>query len=277
MLVFLLVASALVIIALGFVLPTLWRPRRGQGISRSQLNADIYHQQATEVQRDLSAGLLAADDAKRARDELLQRMLADIAPDRPQREAQGRRAALAVTIAVPTLAVLLYLVFGNPRDLDRAAGAGAGASMSSVSRDELELHLRQHPGDARAWVLLARTRSQQDDLGAAADAYQRAIAASPKVARDPAVLCEYADALAMMRGGSLSGRPAELIAQALAIDARHPVALEMSGSAAYERRDYRQAASYWAALLDQLPAGSPRHHELADAIERARRKASAPP
>jgi cytochrome c-type biogenesis protein CcmH len=273
MLVFLLVAGALVVIALGFVLPALWRPRRRQGMSRSQLNADICQQQTAEVQRDLSAGLLAAEDAKRARDELLQRMLADIAPDGPQREAQGRRAALAVAIAVPTLALLLYLVFGNPRDLDRASGV----SPTTASRDELELHVRQHPEDARAWVLLARTRSEQDDLAAAADAYQRAIAASPKVARDPAVLCEYADALAMMQGGSLAGRPAELVAQALAIDARHPVALEMSGSAAYERRDYRQAASYWAALLDQLPAGSPRHRELADAIERARLKASASP
>jgi cytochrome c-type biogenesis protein CcmH len=221
----------------------------------------------------LSAGLLAADDAKRARDELLQRMLADIAPDRPQREAQGRRAALAVAIAVPMLAVLLYLVFGNPRDLDRAAGT----SPTKASRDELELHVGRHPADARAWVLLARVRSEQNDLGAAADAFQRAIAASPKVARDPAVLCEYADVLAMMQGGSLSGKPAELVAQALAIDARHPVALEMSGSAAYEHRDYRQAAAYWATLLDQLSAGSPRHRELADAIERARRKASASP
>lgn len=273
MLVFLLVAGALVAIALGFLLPALWRPRRGQGVSRSQLNADIYQQQTAEVQRDLSAGLLAADDAKRARDELLQRMLADIAPDKPQREAQGRRAALAIAIAVPTLAVLLYLAFGNPRDLDRAADT----SPTKASRDELELHVRQHPADARAWMLLARVRSEQDDLGAAADAYQRAIGASPKVARDPAVLCEYADALAMMQGGSLSGKPAELVAQALAIDGLHPVALEMSGSAAYERRDYGKAASYWAALLDQLPAGSPRHRELANALERARRKASESP
>ena len=141
-LVFLLVAGALVVIALGFVLPTLWRPRRGQGRSRSQLNADIYHQQATEVQRDLSAGLIAADDAKRARDELLQRMLADIAPDAPQREAQGRRAALAVAIAVPMLAVLLYLVFGNPRDLDRSTGG----SPTKASRDELELHVETASG-----------------------------------------------------------------------------------------------------------------------------------
>ncbi len=274
-LVFLLVAGTLVAIALGFVLPTLWRPQRGQGMSRSQMNAEIYRQQDDEIRHDASAGLLAADDAERARDELLQRMLADIAPDRQQRTARGRAAAVAVAIAVPVFATLLYLYFGNPRELGRITIASGAASSSVASRNELEVHLRQHPEDARAWVLLARARSEQSDLAAAADAYQRAMALSPKVARDPAVLCEYADALAMMQGGSLRGRPAELVAQALAIDARHPVALEMAGGISYEEGRYADAAHYWSELLGYLRPESQRHQELAAAIERARHRQAA--
>ena len=74
----------------------------------------------------------------------------------------------------------------------------------------------------------------------------------------PAVWCEYADALGMAQGGRLEGRPRELIERALALNPAHPKALEMAGSAAYERGDFAAAARHWKALLAQLAAGSPR-------------------
>ena len=48
----------------------------------------------------------------------------------------------------------------------------------------------------------------------------------------------------------------------------------MAGSAAYERRDFRTAATYWRHLLAQLPPGTPTYAELAAAIERAERRAA---
>jgi cytochrome c-type biogenesis protein CcmH len=74
----------------------------------------------------------------------------------------------------------------------------------------------------------------------------------------------------MAQGGSLRGRPRELIAKALAIDSDHPRALEMAGSAAYEAGDYRMALSYWEPLLAQLRSGTFAHWELSAAIERTR-------
>ncbi|MCK6428204.1 MAG: c-type cytochrome biogenesis protein CcmI, partial [Burkholderiaceae bacterium] len=138
---------------------------------------------------------------------------------------------------------------------------------------ELEAHLARTPRDARAWVMLARLRMQADLFAPAADAYARAVAVSPKVAADPGVWCEYADALGMAQGGSLAGRPRELIDHALALDAAHPRALEMAGSAAYEARDFRAAAGYWRRLLAQLAPGTPEHAQLAAAIERAELRA----
>jgi cytochrome c-type biogenesis protein CcmH len=62
-----------------------------------------------------------------------------------------------------------------------------------------------------------------------------------------------------------------LIERALALDARHPKALEMAGSAAYERGDYTSAQRYWRALLAQVPESSPAYRELSAAIARAGR------
>ena len=88
------------------------------------------------------------------------------------------------------------------------------------------------------------------------------------------MLCEYADALGMAQGGSLAGRPAELVAQAMSIDPAHPVALEMAGSVAYGEGRYADAARYWKQLLANLAPGSERHGELSEAVARAERKAA---
>ncbi len=145
---------------------------------------------------------------------------------------------------------------------------------TGASRAELARHLERNPDDGRAWVLLARTDFAADRYSDAATAYARALAAGPKVARDPGVWCEYADALGMAQGGSLAGRPRELVMRALALNPGHPKALEMAGSAAYEAREYAAAARFWRQLLPQL-ANEPRaQQELSAAIARAEQMAT---
>jgi cytochrome c-type biogenesis protein CcmH len=77
----------------------------------------------------------------------------------------------------------------------------------------------------------------------------------------------------MAQGGRLAGRPRELIDKALALDAAHPRALEMAGSAAYEAGDFRAAARFWRQLLAQLAAESSEHGQLVAAIARAEQRA----
>jgi cytochrome c-type biogenesis protein CcmH len=76
-----------------------------------------------------------------------------------------------------------------------------------------------------------------------------------------------------VQGGRLAGKPHELIDRALALDAAHPRALEMAGSAAYEAGDFRGAARHWKQLLTLLPANSTEHAQLAAAIARAEQRA----
>ncbi len=101
-------------------------------------------------------------------------------------------------------------------------------------------------------MLLARSDLDADRFDAAAASYRKAIAASPKVAADPDVWCEYADALGMTQGGSLAGEPRELVMRALTLEPDAPKALEMAGSAAWNKRDFAAAAAYWRQLLAQL-------------------------
>jgi cytochrome c-type biogenesis protein CcmH len=80
----------------------------------------------------------------------------------------------------------------------------------------------------------------------------------------------------MQQGGRLSGKPLQLVNRALELNDRHPMALEMAGSAAYEEGRFGDAARYWGELLPQLRSGTRRHTELAAAVERARERATLP-
>lgn len=141
---------------------------------------------------------------------------------------------------------------------------------------ELERHLQRNPGDARAWAIYARVRAERGEFAAAESAYAQAVSARGRVALDPTIWCEYAEAVAMGNGGRLIGRPETLIARALQLNPRHPRALEMAGSAAIEQERYVEALQHWEQLLELLPVDAPQHAELLSAVERLRLRAGRP-
>lgn len=200
---------------------------------------------------------------------------ANVATEGPHRTSWMRGGVVALATALPLLAVALYLALGTPAggttaDEDAVAVPAPGHDF----RERLAAHLARSPRDGRAWVALARLDMDGDRFEDAAKHYAKAIEVSAKIARDAGVLCEYADALGMAQGGRLAGKPAETIERALALDPAHPKALEMAGSAAYERGDFRAAAQHWRALLAHFPEGAPARAELDAAIGRAERRAS---
>lgn len=288
-LLFVLVAAAMTAVALAFVLPRLWRGARiANAVSYAAANADIYRAALADLEAERDAGRLTADGYADARAELEHRLVGDTAEapdtgDEPAAAHRGhgtRRAAVAVGLVLPVLAAALYVVFGEPGALrgqraDVALAGTAGALTTPGMREDLVRHLADNPRDGRGWVMLGRLDAAQDRFAEAAAAFERALAVAPKVAADPGIWCEYADALGMAQGGSLAGRPRELVMRALAMSPAHGRALEMAGSAAFEQREFDAAGRYWRMLLAQLPEGSPQHRELAAAIARAERLALA--
>ena len=282
MTVFVVAAVALTLLAIGAVVFGPRRSReRASDVSQVRTNAVVLRQQLAELDGDRARGLLDDAEFVPLRDDLQRRLLAEAGPvaGPAQGTARPRRALLIYGAALPVAAVLLYWQFGHPQLIDVPAAEPLVAAVGPAQEGgeqlllRLEAHVASAPSDARAWVMLARSRMQRDQFEPAALAYRRALDASAKVARDPLIWCEYADALGMAQGGRLAGRPRELIDRALALDGAHPRALEMAGSAAYEAGDFRGAARYWQQLLVQLPADSSERAQLAAAIARAEQRA----
>ena len=207
--------------------------------------------------------------------------LAFVLPGQLRGSGPGRRAAIWVVVTtLPLAAAALYLAFGTPQAVDSTSELGPDLAPTTAADyvARLESHLKRQPRDARGWVLLGRAHAQADRFDAASQAFGQAIEVSPtKVGKDPTVITEYADALAMSQGGQLSGRPAAQIERALVLNPKHAAALDMAGSLAYEQGRYADSARYWRELLGVLPPSSPRRQELSLAIQRAEQRASLPP
>jgi cytochrome c-type biogenesis protein CcmH len=276
---FLLAAALMTGVALAFVLPAmLRRPSMRRQPTPGTINAAIYRAQLAELDAAFTSGNLGAADYRVSTDDIMRRVPQDVVED-PARPDRPRRAwhALIVAFALPALATTLYLAVGHPPSLTPQDTMDAPTSPAQLTRAELpqfmerlETHLARAPADGRGWVLLARANFEMDRFAAAAQAYERALAVSRKVAGDPRIWCELADALGMTQGGSLKGRPRELIGKALALNPRHPQALEMAGSAEYEAGDFKRALGYWETLLAAIPPESQGRRELEIAIARTR-------
>lgn len=143
-----------------------------------------------------------------------------------------------------------------PAGHDPAATAAAALPTVDVMADRLAARLRDKtPDDGPGWALLGRTYVELKRHPDAAAAFDRAL---KLVGDDPALLADYADALAMSSNRSLEGAPEALIKRALAADPAHPKALMLMATLAFNRSDFRSAIAVWEKLALSLPAGPDR-------------------
>ncbi len=144
---------------------------------------------------------------------------------------------------------------------------GPTAAQIEAMVDRLAEKLKARPDDVEGWLMLGRSSMMLERFEAAADAWARASALRPG---DAQIIADQADALAMAQGQRLSGKPAELVAKALALDPKNLKALVMSAAAALERGDTRGAIRYWEQALKIVPAGSEAALALTDYIRQVR-------
>jgi cytochrome c-type biogenesis protein CcmH len=70
------------------------------------------------------------------------------------------------------------------------------------------------------------------------------------------LLADFADTLAMTQGRRLQGEPEKLVLQALEVDPRNVKALALSGTIAFERKDFAAAIGEWRKILALVPEDS---------------------
>ncbi len=268
-------AAAVAFVALRLVAPA-GRPRH---VAPREANLAALRASWAELDRDRAAGLLPADQVEAARAELAARAEREL--DEPAPAACARRswaAAIVAALLIPLAAFGIYRQVGSPEAIDDARGfervdGPLTAENLPAYRDQLARHLAGNPRDGRAWAILGRMELALDRYAEAATAFGRAVESSRKVAGDAEIWVDYAEAIGMVGGGTLVGRPEPLVARALEIDPANARALDMAGSLAVEKGDPAGAARHWQALHDRLDPADPRRPELSRAIARVQQLA----
>lgn len=255
-----LIAAALLVAATLLVLLRPWRraARAAESTARDA-NAAVYRDQLAELDRDLAAGVINPADHEQARGELQRRLLADAgAPEAGAAPAgSGRTTTWVLGLGVPVLAAGLYGWLGNPGALNPPP---APSPQGEVTQQQVEQmvqaladRLQKNPDDPKAWMVLARSYRAMNRPEDSVKAFEHV---GEMLERDPVLLTEYADVLAISLGGKLEGKPLELVRKALALDPNNAMGLSLSATAAYQRKDFQTATAHWTQLLAMLPPES---------------------
>lgn len=163
----------------------------------------------------------------------------------------NRSTAYGLALALPVLALAIYLKVGDRHasEANAAASVGPGMTQQGIEANVAALakRMEQNPTDAEGWSMLARSYLQLEKFSEATNAYAKAAAIKTD---DADLLSEYAFAMAMTNGRQLQGQPLELIKKALQIDPKNGRALNLAGSAEYQQKNFKQAIEYWQRELD---------------------------
>jgi cytochrome c-type biogenesis protein CcmH len=287
------ICAVMMLIALAFILPTALQQSDESTVAieeeRKQANIAVYRDQLSELEADLRNGIVSQEHYSQERDEIERRLLEDVATERSTKRAalhvSSRNTAYLLGFGLPLIAIVFYLKVGTPDSIGHpnrvssmptapaAASAPADRSEEQIQAnvEKLAKRLESNPNDAQGWTMLARSYSSMEKYAEAANAYAKATELTPK---DADLLAEYAFTTAMANGKSLNGKPMELIDRALKIDPENPKALQLAGSAAFERKDYNKAIDYWQRVLKKTPPNSEVSQAITERINEAKNLAA---
>lgn len=286
MITFVVIAAAMLLAALAWVLVPLLQRRPQTSLGQEESNLAVLRDARGELEADLASGTIAAEQYEVSRAELDRRVLEDTrsvdgATATPPRS--GALTAALIAAVMPIAAVVLYLVLGAPVALSPDAAKMAAApddAQHATSPQQIEAMIGQvkeklaaDPSNVDGWVVLARTYYVTGRAPEAAQAYEKATSLAPG---DADLLADYADALGVAQGRSLEGRPAELVARALKADPSHWKANALAGTLAFSKKEYAKAVGYWEKTKAAVPPESPIAQSISGSIAEARQLAGMP-
>ncbi|WBU56987.1 c-type cytochrome biogenesis protein CcmI [Paracoccus sediminicola] len=288
-------AAALILIVAAAILWPFRRARQQAEQPAAAYDLRIYRDQLTEVERDLSRGIIEPAEAERLRAEIGRKVLeADRAVERAEiADGTGQSHALAgagLLLLVIAGAVGLYLSLGAPSQpdmglqsriaaaqqrydarpsqaeaearaadsrADSAARAQQGADPQTLALiDQLRDAVKQRPDDPRGYEFLARNEARLGNSLAAKDAQRRLI----ELRGDTASSQDYAFLAGLMTeaaGGVITAEAEAELTRALERDPSNAQARYMAGLLQAQNGRPDRAFPIWSALLEETPAESP--------------------
>lgn len=166
------------------VLVPLLRAAPPTAVATAEGDLAVYKDQLAELGRDREAGLIGAGEAEAARVEVARRLLragraAETAGAGGADAGLRRAVAIAVVVALPAIALPLYLGIGSPDAADAPLAARAAKPLDQLTPAELLARLEAavvaNPDDGTGWELAGRLYYRFERMDEAAHAAGEAI------------------------------------------------------------------------------------------------------
>jgi cytochrome c-type biogenesis protein CcmH len=261
----------MILAVLFVVVPVLYFARQQQNAGeggqqhRDSANLMIFEERLAELDAELAAGALEADQHQALKAELQRTLLADIKNDEQSRNNTERASASLLTTArmVPValivlmlpLSFYLYSLWGFEDDLriaDVFERSRDNQGNPEELRDlvfELGAIIEEDRENGWAWYYLARHLVSLGQIGEAARAFERAASFVENTQDRAIILGQYAQAAYIAAGQQITPDVQTIIDQAQRLDPAEQSVLQLLGADAFVNENYQSAVTYWQQLL----------------------------
>ena len=165
MFVFSTVALLLIVAVLLFLLPPLLQGKNTKNvIERKDLNILLYKDQLAELDTDLKNGAITQDQFDQAQSDLERSLLQDVEGDAgvvDKKSNAGKFAAIVIGIAVPFVAISMYVTMGegekgfDPENFRPGMTTEGHEGTLEEQVRKLQNNVQQNPDDLEGWVKAA--------------------------------------------------------------------------------------------------------------------------
>ena len=216
----------------------------------------FYQAQEREIERQIAAGVMSAEEGQAAKAEAGRKLLALARTSQQAGNGSARGAKLAsvaLLVAIPALTLPLYFRLGQPGapDLPYALRADIDRSEADIRRliARLDAHLAESPQDARGWELALPVYIR---LGRFEDAVVAATRLLDLKGESAERLTTLAEAKIFTANGRVDEDTAQLLARALALEPAYSKARFYAALGRENRGDIAGALSDFKALATDV-------------------------
>lgn len=270
MVIFWVICTLLILVALVIILPSLLAKDAVNDIDREKINRLVYEKKIDELKQDLGNDTIDIEQFEIAKSDLHRTLIDDISGQKELKlNYSNKILPFIIVLAVPLVAIIIYLKLNNglillSTDFQNQLQTDQQDQMQSIENaiSSLEDKLKKNPNDIDGWVMLGRSYLMLERYEHAIDAYQRANELSNSA--DPAILVSYGEARVFASGQKIDQRSRSLFEKALLVDPGYEKALWYAGLAAYQMDDYEASIKHWEKLIQNVPT---EQQEVRSALE----------
>ncbi len=266
--VFWLLVGLMIIVALGLLLPPLWRQHTVVAADMDARNIAIAKTRLAELKEQLQAGALTEAQYAQQRTELELALSddLDISTGAATTSQQGRWMAYVLVVSLPLMALALYAGLGVYQAITPTPEMLGTAEPGTPSPEDIDKmvaklaeRMKTNPNDAEGWLMLGKSYKYLQQFPKAAEAFGQAYAL---LGEQSEIMLLYADALAFANNEQMAGKPAELVFKVLAREPDNITALWYGGMAKAQIGEAAEGVKLWRKLMMLLPPNSQAQQEV---------------